>query len=94
MNIVKVKIITESGCNPREGEYEMLLTQIIGGLDILTQTGGGDISLIRECVAEYVSENDMPADAIIGLVMKEKREREDVIVSRWYEVESATVINL
>ena len=92
MNIVTVQIVTESGCNPREGEYALKLAQIIGALDIYSDNGSGDISLIRECAFEYICDNELPAEALIELVMREESARDDVFISRWYEVETAAVI--
>ena len=50
VNFVEVLLVTESGCNPDEGEYSLSINSFIGTLDISSFGGVDDISLVKQCI--------------------------------------------
>lgn len=90
INYVGVSICIEKDCNVQEGEYSIAITGFIGGLDINSPGGVDDISLIKECVDEYILNSNYSGDLVIDLILKESGEWEDVFWNKYYIVERET----
>jgi len=86
INIVEVIIFTESGCNPKEGEYNMTLDSFIGSLDLSSHGGVDDISLIKEGIEEGVDFDSLPEEGATQIILAEDGEWEDVFWHKWYTV--------
>jgi len=91
VNYIEVHIHVESGCNPKEGEYILHLASFNGSLDLSSHGGVDDISLIKECVEEIISDIDFKKEEIeeglLHLVLKESGEWEDVFWHKYYVLE-------
>jgi len=71
VNFVYVTLTTESGCNPKEGEYSLSIRGLCGGLDISSFGGVDDISLIKECVENVLDFEKLPEEGQSEIILKE-----------------------
>ncbi len=84
-NIVSVLITTEADCNFSDGEYTAEIVSFIGGLDITSQGGVDDISLIQEAIGEIDVEL-LPKEGVTEVILEEMGEWEDVFWHKFYTV--------
>jgi len=87
INHVGISVCIEAGCDVQEGEYSIVIAGLIGGLDISAPGGVDDVSLIKECVDEYILGGNYSGDLVIDLILKESGEWEDVFWHKYYVVE-------
>ena len=87
VNYVEVCIYTELGCNPSEGEYNMVVNSFIGSLDISSIGGVDDVSLIKDCIENNLDEIKLPKEGCTQVILKESGEWEDVFWHKYYEIE-------
>lgn len=87
-NKVAVTISVESDCDPKQGEYSMVISGLIGGLDINQFGGVDDISLIKECIENDFDLDNLPSEGFSILQLEETGEREDVFWNKYYEIRS------
>lgn len=92
-NIVRVAVWLESGCDIKKEEYGLTIEGFIGQFNIKPRGGEDEVSLIKECADEFVSniDFDIPEEGVIYLNMVESGEWQDVFYTKWYEVVSFTV---
>lgn len=86
VNFVSVTIMTELGCNPKEGEYTLHLTDFIGTLDLSANGGADDISLIKDCIENDLDFDKLPAEGWTEVVMEESGDWEDVFWHKYYKI--------
>lgn len=94
INYVGVSVCIEADCDVKEGEYSVSINGLIGGLDISAPGGIDDVSLIKECVDNYILGSNYSGDIVIDLVLKESGEWEDVFWHKYYVVERETKTEL
>lgn len=87
VNIYRVTVFTESGCDVDKGEYSINIITIIQG-----EIAKEDFGLVEDCMAEVVG--DMPEEAVMEFTVTETGEREDVFWHKWYEVTEGPGPNL
>ena len=93
INYVKCAIITESGCDPKQGEYTLLITGFLGMLDISENMGGvDDISLIQECIINEFDLDTLPEEGTTEIILEETGEREDVFWHKYYKIIHVNVL--
>lgn len=92
INTVAVLVTTEDDCDPKEGEYDLTVSQIIGELDIRSLGGRDDVSLIQEAISEWIGTADLPEHGITEVVLRESGEWQDVYWVKWYEVDRVNVL--
>ncbi len=93
VNFVQVHIITESGCDPHEKEYTLLLTGFIGTFNLLVGGGGmDDVSLIQECIDENLDFDKLPKEGATEIILEETGEWEDVFWNKYYKIVRVCVL--
>lgn len=93
-NFVTVEIQTESGCDWRKDEYGMRITGVLGSLELQSPGGSDDVSLIRDCIENNFDFEQMPAEGIATVVLRETGEREDVFWNKYYVIEHCCIQQL
>ena len=93
-NRVHLNLTTESGCDPKKGEYSMSVLGFAGSLDISSIGGVDDVSLIKECIENNLDFAMLPAEGWADIMLKEAGEQEDVFWHKYYEIESITYTEL
>jgi hypothetical protein len=74
-------VITEHGCNPREGEFSVGVSGIINGW-----VSKGDVDLIYEAVWNDLESLDLPEEGTTGFIAYESGERDDVFWNKFYRI--------
>lgn len=82
-NKIKVSIFTESGCDPEQGEYELLLVSIQHPINL-----DEDIDLIKEAVVNEIDFSKLPEEGTTFVTLVESGEWEDVFWHKYYKVDS------
>lgn len=95
-NTVGVSVMFESGCDPLKGEYCLLLTGIVGGLEI--GENDPEIEQIQEAVGEWIHHGHegfgLPEEGYAELQLREIGEREDMHWIRSYRVQFFTMADV
>ena len=84
-NRVAVDIQTESGCDPKKGEYSLSIVSMLQPL--IVDDNVGDAQLIKECIEEAIGEHPLPVEGLAQARLKETGEWEDVFWHKYYVVE-------
>jgi len=84
MKKIEVFIVTEKGCDPKEGEYTILLKSFSEPIDIEQPGGNDDVSLVIDCIANEIDQIRLPEEGTTTLVLHESGEREDVFWNKYY----------
>tara|TARA_R110002153_G_C13332612_1_gene498573 strand:- start:8328 stop:8642 length:315 start_codon:yes stop_codon:yes gene_type:complete len=87
INFVSVYIYTELGCDPYEGKYSMTINSFIGSLDISSNGGVDDISLIKDCIGNNLYDISLPSEGATQVVLRESGEWEGFNWNKFYEIE-------
>jgi hypothetical protein len=90
-NYVFVRLTTEIGCKPSDGEYELVIIGFLGGLDISSNGGIDDITLLKECVENEFDFNELPDEGFAEIILKESGEWEDVFWNKYYVIEKYSI---
>lgn len=91
VNYVQVFVNTESGCDPKGGEYTMSLGGFVGCLELSSPGGVDDISLIKEAIENDLDFDKLPKEGCTEIVLRESGEWEDVFWHKYYVIERTTV---
>ena len=81
MNRVRVLL------NIKDGEYSLGITGILGSLDIDSPGGIDDISLIKECIFDYVTGKKELISGVYIVDLVETGEYEDIFWNKYYKVD-------
>lgn len=92
INYVSLVISLESGCNPQDGEYSLHLGSTSGALDLNSVGGVDDITLIKECIEEYILSTEFPDEGYVDVMLKESGEWEGWNWQKYYELERACIV--
>jgi hypothetical protein len=87
INYVSIGLYTEDGCDPKEGEYSLSIFSFLGSLDISSNGGVDDISLIRDCIETDLDFDKLPNEGMSEIILKESGEWEDVFWHKYYIIE-------
>lgn len=87
VNYVQVLIHTESGCDPKDGEYWLEISGFVGCLDISSPGGVDDVSLIMECIENNMDFSTLPEEGTTEVTLRESGEWEDVFWHKYYIVD-------
>lgn len=87
MNIVRVGIHLEEGCDWEKGDYSLHLEGFIGSLDLNRAGGVDDINLIKDAV-ENELEDIIRCKGVgyFSMTLREDGEWEDVFWHKYYTV--------
>lgn len=92
INYIEITIVTETGCNARDGEFSLYLSGFIGCLDLNSYGGVDDISLIKDCIENNIDWEALPEEGMTEIILRESGEWEDVFWHKYYEIERFTVL--
>lgn len=87
VNTVSVHITLESGCDWREGEYNLTLNGLLGSLDLNTLGGVDDITLIQDAVFDVLEDKiGDRCEGCLELTLQESGEWEGYNWHKYYIV--------
>lgn len=86
INIVKVALDTEKGCDPQENEYSLRILSVLGCLDISSIGGVDDVSLIKDCIENDIDWEIIPEEGATFITLEESGEWEDVFWHKYYKI--------
>lgn len=93
INYISVSLTVESGCDPKEGEYGLYISDFIGRLDICSIGGVDDISLIKDCIENDFDFDKLKTECHVEIILRESGEWEDVFWHKYYEIERFVVLD-
>lgn len=85
-NIVTVSIITETGCDLSEGEYNAYIVKSRYPIYFSSDAGDSDCDLIKTCIEDHILEIDFKGKLIVELELVETSELEDVFVNKYFVI--------
>ena len=86
LNVVSVLIFTEAGCDFDDGEYTAEISGFVGTLDISSNGGVDDVSLVKEAIEEEIDASLLPKEGVTQVMLEETGEWEDVFWHKYYRV--------
>ena len=94
LETVTVRLLTEEGCNPEDGEYALFLTGISFPLFLNCSGGSDDVSLIKEAIENELDFSILPesGEAELELELHRTGEQEDVSWHTFYKIITIKVL--
>jgi len=87
LNYIQALIYTERDCDPSIGEYSLIITGFVGSLDLSSDGGVDDITLIKDAIENNVDFLALPAEGFTDVLLRESGEWEGESWHKYYEVE-------